>query len=134
MLIRKGQLTAMANAVYREATPAREQLIDVLTRRIRADYPVETGELDDDGLRERVAAAVIRGAEMGLSREPAFYVSAALSVVAGPHFDEHPQIRPMLQDARFTPDERLTRLPAAMPPELWQSLITHARRIPRSDS
>ena len=133
MYIRKDQLTAMANAAFREATPAREQLLAALTRRIRADYPVETGEFDDDALRERVFAAVRRGAEAGLSREAAFYVYAALSVVVGPHFDEHPRIRPLLQDPQYTPDERLTRLPSAMPPDLWQSLIAHARRIPRSD-
>lgn len=123
LIIRKDQEAVL------EAS-ARTRFVKRITQLIRVDCEAEVNDLSDADLEKQVEAGIARAGERGITWESSVYIFVSLIFVIGPHFDQHPQIRPLLDDDQVSPNERVRRLPEQLSEDVWQSATHHARSIP----
>ena len=93
-----------------------EEFIEFLVAHVREEFPEKTAERDDETLRAMVEAGVARAESHGLTtaEDTTSFISIMFEVA--PNFDEQPQIKAVLDDGRFAPEERIEKL--------WSPLVT----------
>jgi len=97
MRLGKEQLAAMDSA-------ARENFRKRLIAFLREELPDETASMDDTALRQRIVYSEQRAAPYGIESEAGIAQFVCLTFLAGPEFDEIPDVKAFLE----TPDEELT--------------------------
>ena len=102
------------------AAAAEAAFLDRLTVQLTQDQLVSTRRLSRGQLRLRVAEAVQTGRGLGLVWASSLAAFATLSVVFGPDFHRHTQIRRVLEERDDTPDHRFLRLSTAVSDRAWR--------------
>jgi hypothetical protein len=93
-----------------------EEWIEFLVGHAREEFPEKTAERDDETLRKMVRAGIRRAESHGFTNGEDQTAFISIMFEIAPNFDEHPQIKAVLDDQQFAPSDRLERL--------WSPLVT----------
>lgn len=77
---------------------------------LHEELPEETTGLDDAPLLERIAVSERRASTYGIKSDAGIAQFVCLTFVAGPAFDEIPEVREYLQAPGMDPEEKLDEL------------------------
>ncbi|HTW57165.1 MAG TPA: DUF4123 domain-containing protein [Terriglobales bacterium] len=89
---------------------------------LRDKLPEQAGALPYPVLRQRVEVGIARAQSYGVTWRSSLLMFVTLMFELGPTFDLHPSIRPLLQDTRVRPDNRVKHIVRVISPD-------NARRI-----
>jgi hypothetical protein len=81
-----------------------------LARFLRAEVPEATAAFEDAGLLQRIAESERRASTYGIESDAGIAQFACLTFVAGPAFDEIPEVREYLQEQGMDPEKKLEEL------------------------
>jgi hypothetical protein len=101
--VREQQINALASDFRRRF---HQRLITPL----RENLPSQTAGLDDQEMLRRIAAADAKAGRYGIVGERGIAQFAALSLLAGPDFDQRPKTQRLLKDARVEPQHKMDTL------------------------
>ena len=98
-----------------------EEWVEFLVGHVKEEFPEKTAERDDETLREMVKGGIRRAESHGfkIAEDQSAFVSIMFEIA--PNFDEQPQIKAVLNDDQFAPEDRIERLWSPLvPEEAWE--------------
>ena len=101
---------------------AASAFVDRTVDHVRRFHPRAVAGLTALQLRARVVHCIDRGRAQGLTWEYSLTVFVAHMLTLCPTFDEHPEIRRVLDDGSLLPDERIDALLREVPDAAWQQV------------
>ena len=78
-------------------------------------------DLDPEDFRVMVQTGVLRAREYGMTRETSLTSFVMLMFVIAPNFDEHPQIRLILNNSKINPEERIDLICQQANDGMWEA-------------
>ena len=114
LVIRQEQIDALIKGTD-------EEFVEFLVGHVKEDFPEKTSEYKDEQLRAMVKGGIKRAESHDLTR--AEDITAFISVMfeVAPNFDEQTQIKAVLDDKVYSPEERIERLwSPVVPEEAWE--------------
>src|SRR5215213_5083858 len=109
LVIRQEQIDALIKG-------SDEEFVECLVGHVREEFPEKTGERDDETLRAMVKGGIERAENHGFTTAEDITSFISIMFEIAPNFDEQPQIRAVLDDEKFAPEDRIERL--------WSPLVT----------
>ena len=97
-----------------------EEYVEFLVGHVKEEFPEKTAERDDETLREMVRGGIRRAESHGFTtaEDQTAFISVMFEIA--PNFDEQPQIKAVLDDEQFSPEDRFERLWSPLvPDEAW---------------
>lgn len=85
---------------------------------LRQELPEETSRMDDPVLLERIRESERRGARYGVESEAGISQWVCLTFLAGPDFDDMPEVKSYLMEPQLSPDEKMEELVSCIEEEL----------------
>jgi hypothetical protein len=87
-----------------------EEFEEFLIEHVKQEFPEKAAERDEETLREMVRGGIQRAERHGLTlaEDVAAFISIMFEIA--PNFDEQPQIKSVLDDKSFAPEDRIGRL------------------------
>lgn len=109
LVIRQEQIDALIKGTD-------EEWIEFLVRHVKEEFPDKTAEYDDETLRVMVRQGIERAEkhELTTAEDQTAFISIMFEIA--PNFDEQPQIKAVLDDEQFAPEDRIERL--------WSPLVS----------
>ena len=98
---------------------AEDEFIDELTLNVRDLHGELVKDIDDEDLRELVRVGVERAKRHGISFEDTIGTFVGWMFEFAPNFDEQENIKKMLADERFKPDDRIDLIVEAATEKDW---------------
>jgi hypothetical protein len=77
---------------------------------LRAELPKETAAMEDAALLERIVDGERRASAYGIESDAGIAQFVCLTFMAGPAFDEIPEVRAYLQEPGMEPEDKLAEL------------------------
>ena len=93
-----------------------EEFVEFLVGHIKEDHPEIESERDDETLREMVRGGIKRAKSHKLKTAEDLTAFVSIMFEVAPNFDEQPEIKTVLDDKTFPPEERIERL--------WSPIVT----------
>jgi hypothetical protein len=98
-----------------------EELVRVVRDGVRAANAERVADYDDEKLAEMVKFGIERARSHKIERAETIAAFVAVMLEIAPNFDEQEQIKMVLEDGNFPPDERFFQLFERVPEESWQA-------------
>lgn len=96
-----------------------EQLVEVICEAIREAKPERVADYDDKKLEKMVKIGIGRARSNELKRAEDITAFVAVMFEISPRFDEQEEIKQVLNDKTFPPDERFYQLFERVSDEAW---------------
>ena len=112
LIIRDVQLQAFLAADDNE-------LVRVVSNAVRDANPARVKGYSDEKMNTMVRIAISRARERGLTKAEYIAAFAAIMFEVSPLFDQQEAMSAVLEDANFTPEQRLFQLFERVPDEAW---------------
>jgi hypothetical protein len=109
LVIRQEQIDALIKGTD-------EEFVEFLVGHVKQEFPEKAAERDEETLREMVRGGIKRAERHGFTTAEDITAFISIMFEIAPNFDEHPQIKTVLDDEQFAPEARLERL--------WSPLVT----------
>ncbi len=109
LVIRQEQIDALIKGTD-------EEFVEFLVGHVKEEHPDLTSEYDDETLRVMVRGGIRRAESHNFSTAEDITAFVSIMFEIAPNFDEQAEIKAVLDDANFTPEERIERL--------WSPLVT----------
>ena len=109
LVIRQEQIDALIKG-------SDEEFVEFLVGHVREEFPEKTAERDDETLRTMVKGGIKRAESHGFTSAEDITAFISIMFEIAPNFDEQAQIKAVLDDTKFPPEERIERL--------WSPLVT----------
>jgi hypothetical protein len=109
LVIRQKQIDALIKGTD-------EEFVEFLTGHVREEFPEKTAERDEETLRRMVEGGIRRAESHGFTTAEDITGFISIMFEIAPNFDEQPQIKAVLDDDKFAPEDRIERL--------WSPLVT----------
>ena len=97
-----------------------EQLVEVIREAIRPINPERVADYDDEKLGKMIRTGIERAKSHDLTRSEDIAAFVALMFEIAPKFDEQEEIKAILNDTMFPPDERLYQLFERVSDGAWE--------------
>jgi hypothetical protein len=114
LVIRQQQIDALIKGTD-------EEWVEFLVGHVKEEFPEKTAEYDDETLRVMVKQGIRRAEshELTTAEDQTAFISIMFEIA--PNFDDQPQIKAVLDDENFAPEDRLERLwTPLVPDEAWE--------------
>jgi hypothetical protein len=95
------------------------QLVEVVSRAIRVAKPERVADYDDKKLEKMVKIGIERARSNELKRAEDITAFVAVMFEISPRFDEQAEIRQVLNNTNFPPDERFHQLFERVSDDAW---------------
>jgi hypothetical protein len=109
LVIRQEQIDALIKG-------SDEEFVEFLVGHVRAEFPEKAAERDDETLRAMVKGGIERAESHGFTTAEDITAFISIMFEIAPNFDEQTQIKAVLDDEKFPPEDRIERL--------WSPLVT----------
>jgi len=109
LVIRQEQIDALIKGTD-------EEFVEFLVGHAKEEFPDKTAERDDETLRIMVRGGIKRAESHGFTTAEDITAFISIMFEIAPNFDEQPQIKTVLDDEKFPPEDRIERL--------WSPLVT----------
>jgi len=109
LVIRQEQIDALIKGTD-------EEFVEFLVGHVKEEFPEKTAERDEETLRTMVRGGIERAESHGFTTAQDITAFISIMFEAAPNFDEQPQIKTVLDDEKFAPEDRIERL--------WSPLVT----------
>ena len=109
LVIRQEQIDALIKGTD-------EEFVEFLVGHAKEEFPEKVAERDDETLRTMVRGGVRRAESHGFTTAEDITAFISIMFEIAPNFDEQPQIKTVLDDENFPPEDRIERL--------WSPLVT----------
>jgi hypothetical protein len=103
-------LNMRTEQMYVLESAARADFHQRLVKFLRQKLPGETAIFEDTALLERIVASERRAATYGIESDAGIAQFVCLTFMAGPTFDEIPEVHDYLQEPGTDPEEKLDEL------------------------
>jgi hypothetical protein len=109
LVIRQEQIDALIKGTD-------EEFVEFLVGHVKEEFPEKAAERDEETLRAMVRGGIRRAESHGFKTAEDITAFISIMFEIAPNFDEQPQIKTVLDDEGFAPEDRLERL--------WSPLVT----------
>ena len=109
LVIRQEQIDALIKGTD-------EEFVEFLVGHVKEEFPEKIEERDEETLRTMVRGGVRRAESHGFTTAEDITAFISIMFEIAPNFDEQAQIKAVLDDTKFPPEERIERL--------WSPLVT----------
>jgi hypothetical protein len=99
-----------------------EELIKLIAEAVRAGTAARVNEHDDETLQAMVKRGVGRARTRKFDRAEDIAAFVGIMFEIAPNFDENDEVKAILGDENFPPEERFKQLFGKTSDELWQKL------------
>ena len=96
-----------------------DELVRVVSNAVRDANPARVKGYSDEKMNKLVRIAIARARERGLTKAEYIAAFAAIMFEVSPLFDQQEAMSAVLEDANFTPEQRLFQLFERVPDEAW---------------
>ena len=96
-----------------------DELVRVVSNAVRDANPARVKGYSDEKMNKMVRIAISRARERGLTKAEYIAAFAAIMFEVSPLFDQQEAMSAVLEDANFTPEQRLFQLFERVPDEAW---------------
>ena len=96
-----------------------DELVRVVSNAVRDANPARVKGYSDEKMNTMVRIAISRARERGLTKAEYIAAFAAIMFEVSPLFDQQEAMSAVLEDANFTPEQRLFQLFERVPDEAW---------------
>ena len=96
-----------------------DELVRVVSNAVRDANPARVKGYSDEKMDKLVRIAIARARERGLTKAEYIAAFAAIMFEVSPLFDQQEAMSAVLEDANFTPEQRLFQLFERVPDEAW---------------
>lgn len=93
-----------------------EEFVEFLVAHVKEEFPEKAAERDEETLRVMVRGGIRRAESHGFTTAEDITAFITVMFEIAPNFDEHPQIKAVLDDETFPPEDRFERL--------WSPLVS----------
>lgn len=87
-----------------------EEFVEFLVAHVKEEFPDKTSEREDETLRIMVKGGIKRSESHDLTRAEDIAAFISIMFEVAPNFDEQSQIKAVLDDAMYPPEDRIERL------------------------
>ncbi|HVE57386.1 MAG TPA: hypothetical protein VNB22_11205 [Pyrinomonadaceae bacterium] len=109
LVIRQEQIDALIKGTD-------EEFVEFLVGHVKEEFPEKAAERDRETLHTMVRGGIRRAESHGFTTAEDITAFISIMFEIAPNFDEHPQIKTVLDDETFAPEDRIERL--------WSPLVT----------
>jgi hypothetical protein len=109
LVIRQEQIDALIKGTD-------EEFVEFLVAHVKEDFPEKSSEYDDERLRVMVRGGIKRAESHDLTTAEDITAFVSIMFEVAPNFNEQPEIKTVLDDKKFPPEDRIERL--------WSPLVS----------
>ena len=120
-------LTIRSMQIQAIAAARRGEFHDRIADYLRADHPATVAGLSYQALRDRIALGEVRASLRGFTRESSIATFVMLMFTVAPDFDDHRDVRRILEYEKAPVDRRLLLLAHAITEPQWDEIRRWSR-------